>query len=61
MYAIPTAMTAPARGPATYAHQSVRSPPTSAGPSERAGFIDAPVTGAAHKPARLMYPATASP
>jgi hypothetical protein len=32
----------------------VKSPLTSAGPNERAGFIDVPLTGADHKPARAM-------
>jgi hypothetical protein len=33
---------------------------TNAGPKERAGFIDAPLTGLDHNPARTMYPPTAS-
>ena len=33
---------------------AVQSPLTSAGPNERAGFIEAPLTGAAHSPASAM-------
>src|SRR3954454_22240931 len=36
---------APKTGPTTYIQKSVHSPDASAGPNERAGFIDAPVTG----------------
>ena len=43
---MPTAIAAPATGPTRYAHHDVQSPSTRAGPSERAGFIDAPLTGA---------------
>jgi hypothetical protein len=42
---MPTAMAPPAIGPARYAHHEVQSPFTRAGPSDRAGFIDAPLTG----------------
>jgi len=38
-------------GPARYAQYAVQSPPTSAGPNDRAGFIEVPLTGAAHSPA----------
>ena len=53
-YAIPTAMAPPAIGPAKYTHHDVQSLKTRAGPSERAGFMDAPLTGAAHSPASAM-------
>src|SRR5215471_14618831 len=56
--AMPTAMAPPATGPTRYAHHDVQSPLTSAGPSERAGFIDAPLTGEPHSPAKAMYPPT---
>ena len=39
---------------ATYTQYAVQSPLTNAGPNERAGFIEAPLTGAAHRPARAM-------
>lgn len=29
------------------------------GPRDRAGFMDAPLTGLDHRPARMMYPPTA--
>src|SRR5947209_7353636 len=45
--AAPTAIVAPISGPATYAQKAVQSPETSAGPNERAGFIEVPLTGAA--------------
>ena len=51
---MPTAIAAPATGPTRYAHHDVQSPNTRAGPSERAGFIDAPLTGAPHSPASAM-------
>ena len=38
-------MAPPAAGPTRYAHHEVQSPSTRAGPSDRAGFIDAPLTG----------------
>ncbi len=38
----------------------MESPLTSAGPSERAGFIDVPLTGADQSPASAMYPPTPS-
>ena len=49
-----TAMRPPASGPTRYAHHEVQSPSTSAGPSDRAGFIDAPLTGDPHSPASAM-------
>src|ERR1035441_3223654 len=52
--AAPTAIAAPISGPATYAQNAVQSPATRAGPNERAGFIEVPLTGAAHSPARAM-------
>ena len=53
-------MIAPMSGPATYTQKELQSPLTSAGPNERAGFIEVPLTGAAHSPARAMYPPTPS-
>src|SRR4029079_1445688 len=53
-YAMPTAIRPPATGPARYAHHAVQSPFTKTGPSDRAGFIDAPLTGDPHSPARAM-------
>ena len=47
-------MAAPATGPARYAHHEVQSPFTRAGPSDRAGFIDAPLTGDPHSPASAI-------
>src|SRR3984885_7803059 len=58
--AAPTASVAPTSGPATYAQYEDQSPDTSAGPNERAGFIDAPLTGAAQRPASATYPPTPS-
>src|SRR3954464_4079932 len=55
---MPTAIAAPATGPTRYAHHDVQSPNTRAGPSERAGVIDAPLTGAPPTPARGMWPPT---
>ena len=55
---MPTAISAPANGPSTYAHHAVQWFSTSAGASERSVFIDAPLIGAAHRPASAMYPAT---
>jgi len=52
--AIPTAMAPPTKGPIRYAHHEVQSFSTRAGPSDRAGFIDAPLTGEPHSPARAM-------
>jgi len=37
-----------------YAHHDVQLPITRAGPSDRAGFIEAPLTGAPNKPASAM-------
>ena len=51
---MPTAMAPPAIGPTRYAHHEVQSPFTRAGPSDRAGFIDAPLTGEPHSPASAM-------
>jgi hypothetical protein len=51
---MPTAMRAPMAGPARYAHHAVQSPSTRAGPSDLTGFIEAPLTGAPHSPARMM-------
>ena len=51
---MPTAITAPASGPARYAHHAVQSPGTRSGPSDRAGFIDAPLGGPAQSPASAM-------
>ena len=47
-------MTAPMAGPARYTHQAVQSPSTRAGPSDRTGFIEAPLTGPPHSPASAM-------
>ena len=38
-------MIAPTSGAARYTQMEVRSPDTIAGPSDRAGFMEAPVTG----------------
>jgi hypothetical protein len=50
----PTAIAAPVSGPTTYTHYAVQSPLTSAGPNDRAGFIEVPLTGADHNPASAM-------
>src|SRR5579871_4724677 len=60
MWAIPTAIIAPTSGPATYTQAWPRFPSTMSGPRDRAGFMDAPLTGAAQRPARPMYPPTAN-
>src|SRR5665647_3327259 len=57
-YATATARRAPSIGPATYIQRSWKSPRAKSGPSERAGCIDAPLTGLAHRPARAMYAPT---
>src|SRR5689334_3558295 len=51
---MPTAITPPATGPTRYAHHAAQSPLTRTGPSDRAGFIDAPLTGDAHNPASAV-------
>ena len=51
---MPTASTAPAMGPITYIQKLAKLRPTSSGPKERAGFIDAPLMGLAQSPARTM-------
>jgi hypothetical protein len=38
----------------------VKPPLTSAGPKERAGFIDVPLNGATQRPASAIYPPTPS-
>src|SRR6185437_1838993 len=54
-----TPNSAPNNGPAMYSHVVLRSPRTRSGANERTGFIEAPLTGAAHSPASAMYPPTA--
>ena len=51
---MPTAITAPTVGPTRYAHHEVQSLSTRAGPSDRTGFIEAPLTGAPQSPANAM-------
>lgn len=51
---MPTATRPPASGPTRYAHHEVQSASTSAGPNDRAGFIDAALTGAPQRPASAM-------
>ena len=50
--ATPAATKDPASGPTMYAHQAVSTPRMRAGASERAGFMEAPLTGAPMRPAR---------
>src|SRR5215468_75526 len=56
---ITTAMQAPMTGPRTYTHQPVKSVLTISGPSERAGFIDAPLIGLANSPSSATVEPTA--
>lgn len=49
--ATPTARVAPISGPATYTQYELKLAPTASGPKVRAGFIDAPEIGLAHRPA----------